>query len=141
MLASLQVILTFFFFFFLLFQKHGSVGRWETQHFVGMALFVLRCSHLSISISISTRKTNMFVFLVLMLVLMRLCLCLCASENSIRQIGGFLLIFLFILLTLMSRVFSLVTLMLRLCASENHSQLYECDDLDTSFLRPLRKII
>ena len=25
--------------------------------------------------------------------------------------------------------------------SENHSQLYDCDDLDTSFLRPLRKII
>ena len=72
---------------------------------------------------------------------MRLCLCLCASENSIRQIGGFLLIFLFTLLTLMSRVFSLVTLMLCLCASENHSQLYDCDDLDTSFLRPLRKII
>ena len=73
--------------------------------------------------------------------LMRLCLCLCASENSIRQIGGFLLIFLFILLTLMSRVFSLVTLMLCLCASENHSPLYDCNDLDTSFLRPLRKII
>ena len=76
-----------------------------------------------------------------MLVLMRLYLCLCASENSIRQIGGFLLIFLFTLLTLMSRVFSLVTLMLCLCASENHSQLYDCDDLDTSFLRSLRKII
>ena len=72
---------------------------------------------------------------------MRLCLCLCASKNSIRQIGGFLLIFLFILLTLMSQLFSLVTLMLFLCASENHSQLYDCDDLDTSFLRPLRKII
>ena len=72
----------------------------------------------------------MFVFLVLMLVLMR-----------IRQIGGFLLIFLFTLLTLMSQLFSLVTLMLCLCASENHSQLYDCDDLDTSFLRPLRKII
>ena len=24
-------------FFFLLFQKHGSVGRWETKHFMGMA--------------------------------------------------------------------------------------------------------
>ena len=82
----------------------------------------------------------MFVFLVLMLVLMRLCLCLCSSENSIRQIGGFLLIFLFTLLTLMSQLFSLVTLMC-LCASENHSQLYDCDYLDTSFLRPLRKII
>ena len=58
----------------------------------------------------------MFVFLVLKLVLMRLCLCLFAIENSIRQIGGFLLIFLFILLTLMSRVFSFVTLMLFLCA-------------------------
>ena len=100
-----------------------------------------RCISISIITSISTRKTNMFVFLVLMLVLMRLCLCLCASENSIRQIGGFLLIFLLILLTLMSRVFSLVTLMLCLCARENHSQLYDCDDLDTSFLRPLRKII
>ena len=53
-----------------------------------------RCISISIITSISTRKTNMFVFLVLMLVLMRLCLCLCASENSIRQIGGFLLIFL-----------------------------------------------
>ena len=83
----------------------------------------------------------MFVFLVLMLVLMRLYLCLCASGNSIRQVGGFLLIFLFTLLTLMSRVFSLVTLMLCLCASESHSQLYDCDDLDTSFLHPLRKII
>ena len=34
-LASLQVIL---FFFFLLFPKNGSVGRWETKHFMGMAL-------------------------------------------------------------------------------------------------------
>ena len=24
-------------FFFLLFQKNGSVGRWETKHFIGMA--------------------------------------------------------------------------------------------------------
>ena len=56
----------------------------------------------------------MFVFLVLMLVLMRLCLCLCASD-SIRQIGELLVIFLFILHTLMSRVFSLVMLMLCLC--------------------------
>ena len=24
-------------FFFLLFQKNGSVGRWETKHFMGMA--------------------------------------------------------------------------------------------------------
>ena len=49
---------------------------------------------------------------------MRLCLCLCASENSIRQITGFVLMFL-LMLTLMSRVFSLVMLMLCLCASEN----------------------
>ena len=27
-----------FFFFFLLFQKNGSVGRWETKHFMGVAL-------------------------------------------------------------------------------------------------------
>ena len=47
----------------------------------------------------------MFVFIVLMLVLMRLCLC--ASENSIRQISELLFMFLLILLTLMSRVFSL----------------------------------
>ena len=58
----------------------------------------------------------MFVFLVLML--MRLCLRLCASENSIRQINGFVLIFL-LTLTLMSRVFSLAMPMLCLCASEN----------------------
>ena len=25
-------------FFFSLFQKNGSVGRWETKHFIGMAL-------------------------------------------------------------------------------------------------------
>ena len=86
----------------------------------------------------------MFVFIVLTLVLMRLCLC--ASENSIRQISGFLLMFLLILLTLMSRVFSLGMVMLCLCASENQpkgtlSALYDCDHLDTSFLRPLRKII
>ena len=28
----------FFTFFFLLFHKNGSVGRWETKHFMGMAL-------------------------------------------------------------------------------------------------------
>ena len=28
----------FFFFFFLLFEKNGSVGQWETKHFIGMAL-------------------------------------------------------------------------------------------------------
>ena len=33
-LASLQVILIFLF----TFQKTGSVGRWETKHFMGMAL-------------------------------------------------------------------------------------------------------
>ena len=42
--------------------------------------------------------------LMLMLMLMRLCLCLCTSENSIRQISGFVLLF---MLMLMSRVFSL----------------------------------
>ena len=26
------------FFFFLLFEKNGSVGRWETKHFIGIAL-------------------------------------------------------------------------------------------------------
>ena len=26
-----------FFFFFLLFEKNGSVGRWGTKHFIGMA--------------------------------------------------------------------------------------------------------
>ena len=35
-LASLQVILNFFF----TFSKNGSVGRWETKHFMGMALSV-----------------------------------------------------------------------------------------------------
>ena len=25
-------------FFFLLFEKNGSVGQWETKHFIGMAL-------------------------------------------------------------------------------------------------------
>ena len=47
-------------------------------------------------------------------------LCLCASENSIRQISGLILL---LMLMLMSRVFSLVMLMLSLClflcASEN----------------------
>ena len=32
------VNLDFFFFFFLLFEKNGSVGQWETRHFIGMAL-------------------------------------------------------------------------------------------------------
>ena len=72
-------------------------------------LIVLCCSHSRISISISTRKTNMFVFLVLMLMLLRLCLC--ASENSIRQISGFVLLMFLLMVTLMSRVFSLVMLM------------------------------
>ena len=31
------VNLEFFFFFFLLFEKNGSVGRWETKHFIGVA--------------------------------------------------------------------------------------------------------
>ena len=50
---------------------------------------------------------------------MRLCLCLCANENSIRQISGFVLLMFLLMLTLMSRVFLLVLLMLCLCASEN----------------------
>ena len=37
-LDSLQEILIVF---FLLFQKNGSVGRWETKHFMGMALLFL----------------------------------------------------------------------------------------------------
>jgi len=37
-LASFQVILDFFQF---LFQKDGSVGRWETKHEIGMALSLL----------------------------------------------------------------------------------------------------
>ena len=49
----------------------------------------------------------MFVFLVPMLMLMRLSLCLCASENSIRRISGFVLLMFLLMLTLMSRVFSL----------------------------------
>ena len=68
--------------------------------------------HKRISISISARKTNMFVFLVLIL-------CLCASENSVRQISGFVPLMFLLMLTLMSWVFSLVMLMLCLCASEN----------------------
>ena len=28
--------------FFLLFQKNGSVGRWETKHFMGMALLITK---------------------------------------------------------------------------------------------------
>ena len=53
---------------------------------------------------------------------MRLCLCLCATENSVRQISGFVLS---LMPMLMSRVFSLayayvmLMLMLCLCASEN----------------------
>ena len=31
------VNLEFFFVFFSLFEKNGSVGRWETKHFIGMA--------------------------------------------------------------------------------------------------------
>ena len=39
-LASLNVILIFFFSFpcFTFPKKNGSVGRWETKHFMGMAL-------------------------------------------------------------------------------------------------------
>ena len=29
------------FLFFLLFEKNGSVGRWETKHFIGMALVLV----------------------------------------------------------------------------------------------------
>ena len=31
------VSLDFFFLFFLVFEKNGSVGRWETKHFIKMA--------------------------------------------------------------------------------------------------------
>ena len=68
----------------------------------------------------------MFVFRMLMLTLMRLCLCLCASENSIRQISGFVLLMFLLMLTLMSRVFSLVMLMLCLCASEDQPLVLTC---------------
>ena len=61
----------------------------------------------------------MFVFLALMLMLMRLFLCVCASESSIKQITGFVLLIFLLMLTLMSRVFSLVMLMLYSFASEN----------------------
>ena len=61
----------------------------------------------------------MFVFLALMLMLVRLCAC--ASENNIRQISGFVRLMFLLMLTLMSRVFSLVMLMLCLCASDNQS--------------------
>ena len=37
LLASLRVILNFFFYFS---KKNGSVGPWETKHFMGMALSV-----------------------------------------------------------------------------------------------------
>ena len=73
---------------------------------------------------LSTRKTNMFVFHALMLMLM--CLCLCASENSIRQISGFVLLMFLLVLTLMSRVFSLFMLMLCLCARENQPSKGSC---------------
>ena len=53
-----------------------------------------------------------------MFILMLMRLCLCASENSIRQISGFVLLVFLLMLMLMSRVFSLM-LMLCLCASEN----------------------
>ena len=92
--------------------------------------------HISINISIS-RRTNPLICLMLFSLkhkhehkhkkskpvrfscaydyayaLMRLCLCLCACENSIRQISGFVLLMFLLLLTLMSRMFSLVMLML-----------------------------
>ena len=38
MLASLTSESGNFFFFFLLFEKSGSVWRWETKYFMGMAL-------------------------------------------------------------------------------------------------------
>ena len=45
-------------------------------------------------ISISTRKTTCsFFFMLMQLMLMRLFLCLCASENSLRQISGFVVMF------------------------------------------------
>ena len=43
-----------------------------------------------------------------MLMRLCLCLCLCASENSIRQISGFVSLMFLLMLILMSRVFSLV---------------------------------
>ena len=57
--------------------------------------------------------------------LMLMLMTLCASENSIRQISGFVLLMFLLMLTLMSRVFSLVMLMLCLCASENQPLLNE----------------
>ena len=86
----------------------------RTNPLICLMLFSLahKHKHKRISISISARKTNMFVFLVLIL-------CLCASENSIRQISGFVPLMFLLMLTLMSWVFSLVMLMLCLCASEN----------------------
>ena len=45
--ASLQVILNFFFFFFFFFfyfsKKIGSVGRWETKHFMGIIRVMNQC--------------------------------------------------------------------------------------------------
>ena len=81
--------------------------------------------------SISTRKTNMFVFFMLTLMLMRLCL-VCASENSIRQISGFVLL---LILMLMSRMFSLSNLILCLffclclCVSENWPLQTQCSQV------------
>ena len=69
-----------------------------TNPLVCLMLFSLahEHKHKHISISMNTRETNVFVFLVLMLMLN------CTSENSIRQLGGFVL-----MLMLMSQVFSL----------------------------------
>ena len=59
-------------------------------------------------------------------------------KNSIRQISGFVLLMFLLMLTLMSRVFSLVMLMLCLCAGEvqplgctrrNNIQLSDCPTL------------
>ena len=89
-------------------QRHKHKHKQKNEPLICLILFSKKC----ISISISTRKTNMFVFFIL-------CLCLWASENSIWQISGFVLLMFLLMLTLMSRVFSLVMLMLCLCASEN----------------------
>ena len=81
-----------------------SIMHDATQHSYTHSFRVLKSSWRVLKSSLHKHVMNMFVFLVLMLMFMRLCLCLCTSENSIRQISGFVLL---LLLMLMSRVFSL----------------------------------
>ena len=50
---------------------------------------------------------------------------LCTSENSVRQISGFVLLMFLVMLMLMSWVFSLVMLMLCLCTSENQPLVFK----------------